>query len=302
MTFPKPPAAGPVRDLIGYEGNPPKVTWPNNARIAISLVVNYEEGSELAIGDGDATREPSGPASWPLTKRDLAGEGLFEYGSRCGYWRLLDIFDEQQVKCTFYACAVALERNRDAAREMRKRGHEVMSHGYRWEDVSLLTREQEREHIRLAVESIAETTGERPLGWYCRYGPSVHTRELVAEEGGFVYDCDSYNDDLPYWTEVKGKKHLVLPYSLMNNDGKFNFGAFGSPLDFQKHLKASFDQLYKEGATHPRMMSIGLHMRVAGQAGPAQALSNFIEYAKTFPGVWFARRIEIARHWMANHA
>ena len=143
---------GPKRDLIGYEGNPPKVSWPGGARIAISLVVNYEEGSELAIGDGDATREPSGPADWPLSKRDLAGEGHFEYGSRCGYWRLMDIFDEQEVKCTFYACAVALERNRDAAKEMRPRGHDVMSHGYRWEDVSLLTREEERDHIRRAIE------------------------------------------------------------------------------------------------------------------------------------------------------
>ena len=157
------------------------------------------------------------------------------------------MFDEQEVKCTFYACAVALERNRDAAKEMRGRGHDVMSHGYRWEDVSLLTREQEREHIRLAVASIAETTGERPLGWYCRYGPSVHTRELVVEEGGFLYDSDAYNDDLPYWTMVGAKKHLVIPYSLATNDGKFNWGAFGSPADFEKYLKANFDQLYKEG-------------------------------------------------------
>src|SRR3954451_2669003 len=221
---------GPKRDLVGYEGNPPQVSWPGGARVAISLVVNYEEDSELAIGDGDATREPSGPADWPLGKRDLAGEGAFEYGSRCGYWRLLDIFDEQDVKCTFYACAVALERNRDAAREMRPRGHDVISHGWRWEDVSLLSREEERDHIRRAVDSIAETTGERPLGWYCRYGPSVHTRELVVEEGGFLFDCDAYNDDLPYWTTVGGKKHLVIPYSLATNDGKFNFGAFGSPL------------------------------------------------------------------------
>jgi peptidoglycan/xylan/chitin deacetylase (PgdA/CDA1 family) len=211
MNSPIAPIAGPKRDLVGYEGNPPKVTWPGGAKIAISLVLNYEEGSERAIGDGDDTREPSGPASWPLTKRDLAGESMFEYGSRAGYWRLLDIFDEQDVKCTFYACAVALERNRDAAKEMRKRGHDVMSHGYRWEEVYLLTREQEREHIRLAIASIAETTGERPLGWYCRYGPSVHTRELVVEEGGFLYDCDAYNDDLPYWTMVGDKKHLVIP-------------------------------------------------------------------------------------------
>jgi peptidoglycan/xylan/chitin deacetylase (PgdA/CDA1 family) len=295
------PVAGPPRDLIGYEGSPPIVAWPGGARIAISLVVNYEEGSELAIGDGDATREPSGPEDWPLTKRDLAGESQYEYGSRAGYWRLLDIFDEQDVKCTFYACAVALERNRDAAREMRGRGHDVISHGWRWEDVSLLTREEERDHIKRAVASITETTGERPLGWYCRYGPSVNTRELVVEEGGFLYDCDAYNDDLPYWTWVGDKKHLVIPYSLANNDGKFTFGAFGSPADFENYLKANFDQLYKEGATHPKMMSVGLHMRIVGHPGPAQGLSNFIEYAKSFPDVWFARRIDIAKHWIDHH-
>ena len=292
---------GPKRDLVGYEGDPPPVAWPGSARVAISLVVNYEEGSELAIGDGDATREPSGPASWPLSKRDLAGEGAFEYGSRAGYWRLLDVFDEQGVPCTFYACAVALERNRDAAREMRLRGHDVMSHGWRWEDVSLLTREQERDHIRRAVDSIAETTGERPLGWYCRYGPSVHTRELVVEEGGFLYDSDSYNDDLPYWTEVNGHKHLVVPYSLANNDAKFNWGAFGSPADFEKHLKANFDRLYKEGATRPKMMSVGLHMRLVGHPGRAHALARFIAYAKSHERVWFAKRIDIAKHWIDHH-
>jgi allantoinase len=295
------PVAGPPRDLVGYEGAPPVVTWPGGAKIAISLVVNYEEGSELAIGDGDMTREPSGPEDWPLTKRDLAGEGAFEYGSRAGYWRLLDIFDEQDVKCTFYACAVALERNRDAAREMRVRGHDVMSHGWRWEDVSLLTRDEERDHIKRAINSITETTGERPLGWYCRYGPSVNTRELVVEEGGFVYDSDAYNDDLPYWTLVDGRRHLVIPYSLASNDIKFNYGAFGSPADFEKYLKANFDQLYKEGRTQPKMMSIGLHMRIVGHPGAAQGLANFIEYAKSFPDVWFARRIDIAQHWIDHH-
>ena len=196
---------------------------------------------------------------------------------------------------------MALERNRDAAREMRGRGHDVMSHGYRWEDVSLLTREQERDHISRAIASITETTGERPLGWYCRYGPSVNTRELIVEESGFLYDSDAYNDDLPYWTMVGEKKHLVIPYSLASNDGKFNWGAFGSPADFEKYLRANFDRLYKEGRTHPRMMSIGLHLRLTGHPGRAQALSNFIEYAKSFPDVWFARRIDIAEHWIANH-
>ena len=297
---------GPVRDLVGYNGKPPKVTWPGGARIAISLVVNYEEGSELAVGDGDPAPErvlsESAVRPWPAGKRDLAMETMYEYGARVGFWRLMDIFDEYDVKSTFYVCAVALERNRKAARLIRERGHDVVCHGYRWEDVTLLSREQEREHIRLAVQSIAETTGERPLGWYCRYGPSVHTRELVVEEGGFLYDCDAYNDDLPYWTMVGPKKHLVIPYSLATNDGKFNWGAFGSPADFEKYLKANFDRLYKEGATHPKMMSIGLHMRLVGHPGRAQALANFIAYAKSHPNVWFARRIDIACHWMAHHA
>lgn len=292
---------GPPRDVVGYEGDPPKVTWPGGARLAISLVVNYEEGSELSIGDGDQTREAGGPSYFPLTTRDLGVETHYEYGSRCGYWRLLDVFDEQDVKCTFYACAVALERNRDAAKEMRLRGHDVMSHGWRWEDVTLLSREEERDHIRWAIDSITETTGERPVGWYCRYGPSVHTRELLVEEGGFLFDSDAYNDDLPYWVMVGDRKHLVVPYSLAINDIKFDWGFFGSPAEFEKHLKMNFDRLYKEGETRPRMMSIGLHMRIAGHPGRAQALSNFIEYAKSFPDVWFAKRIDIANHWVANH-
>ena len=229
-------------------------------------------------------------------------ETMYEYGSRVGYWRLLDIFDELDVKCTFYACAVALERNREAAREMRLRGHDVMCHGWRWEDVALLTREQEREHIRLAVKSIEETTGERPLGWYCRGRPSTNTRELVVEEGGFLYDSDAYNDDLPYWEMVGEKKHLVVPYSLVNNDGGFGNGAFGPPNEFEEHLRYTFDRLYQEGATTPKMMNIGLHMRVVGHPGRAKALHDFIKYAQSFPGVWFAKRIDVAKHWMEHHA
>jgi len=302
----KGPIPGPARDLVGYNGKPPKVTWPGGARIAISLVVNYEEGSELAVGDGDGSTErglsESAVRPWPEGKRDLAMETMYEYGARAGFWRLMQIFDEHDVKSTFYVCALALERNREAARLIREKGHDVVCHGYRWEDVTLLTREQEREHIRLAVKSIVETTGERPLGWYCRYGPSINTRELVVEEGGFLYDSDAYNDDLPYWTMVGDKKHLVIPYSIINNDSRFSSGHFGPPEDFEEHLRYTFDRLYKEGATYPKMMSIGLHMRVAGHPGRARAVAKFIEYAKTFPDVWFARRIEIAKHWQENHA
>jgi allantoinase len=302
----EPDSFGPKRDLIGYNGKHPKVTWPGNARIAILLVVNYEEGSEPAVGDGDPEPESvlseSPPRPWPSGKRNLAMETMYEYGSRVGYWRLLNIFDELDVKCTFYACAVALERNRKAAAEMRKRGHDVMCHGWRWEDVALLTREQEREHIRLAVESIKETTGERPLGWYCRGRPSVNTRELVVEEGGFLYDSDAYNDDLPYWEMVGDKKQLVVPYSLVNNDGSFGRGAFGPPNEFEEHLRYTFDRLYKEGATTPKMMNIGLHMRVVGHPARSKALYDFIKYAKSHEGVWFAKRIDVAKHWMEHHS
>lgn len=301
MTTAKAVIAGPPRDLMGYEGLPPLAAWPEKARLAVSLAVNFEEGSEPAIGDGDAMREPSGPASWPLSKRDLAQEGAFAYGSRAGVWRLLDVFDEQAVKCTFFACAAALERNPAAAREIRRRGHDVAGHGYRWEDANLLTREEERERIRLAVESIARTTGDRPYGWCCRYSPSVHTRALLVEEGGFLYDSDAYNDDLPYWTSVGGREHLVVPHSLATNDNKFGWGSFESPLDFERYLKADFDRLYHEGQVRPKMMSVGLHLRISGHPARAQAVANFIEYAKSFRGVWFAQRIEIARHWMAHH-
>jgi allantoinase len=302
----KAPIPGPPRDVVGYNGKPPKVTWPGGARIAISLVVNYEEGSEQAVGDGDANPErvlsESAVRPWPAGKRDLAMETMYEYGARVGFWRLMDIFDEHDVKSTFYVCAVALERNRKAARLIREKGHDVVCHGYRWEDVTLLSREQEREHIRLAVKSIEETTGERPLGWYCRYGPSVNTRELVVEEGGFVYDSDAYNDDLPYWTTVNGKKHLVIPYSLVNNDSRFGSAHFGPPEDFEEHLRYTFDRLYQEGSAYPKMMSIGLHMRLAGHPARSEAVSKFIAYAKSHPGVWFAKRIDIARHWQEHHA
>jgi len=234
----------------------------------------------------------SGCAKFPTHFSATNTNGTFE--------KMFEPATENHVQ--FHVCAVALERNRKAAREIRGRGHDVVSHGYRWEDVTLLSREQEREHIRLAVASITETTGERPSGWYCRYGPSVNTRELVVEEGGFLYDSDAYNDDLPYWTMVGGKKHLVIPYSLVNNDSRFAQGHFGAPESFEEHLRYTFDRLYKEGATHPKMMSIGLHMRVAGHPARAQAVYKFIEYAKSFPGVWFARRIEIAKHWQENHA
>lgn len=290
------------RDLVGYGQNPPVVRWPCDARIAVSLVVNYEEGSEYSILDGDAHGETMGEAQSPLPagERDLANESFFEYGSRVGVWRIMNIFDQYDVKSTFYCCALALERNPQVGPEIVRRGHEVFGHGYRWEEYFKMDREAEREAIRKAVESIARTTGQRPLGWYTRYGPSVNTRQLVVEEGGFIYDCMAYNDDLPYYTNVNEKPWLVIPYSLEVNDTRFWRGGMSQPSDFYETARNTFDLLYQEGATHPKMMSIGLHCRIIGRPSRAMALQQFLEYAKGKPGVWFARRIDIARWWLEH--
>jgi peptidoglycan/xylan/chitin deacetylase (PgdA/CDA1 family) len=296
----------PSRDLVGYNGKPPLVEWPNGARVAVSLVVNFEEGSEHCIGDGDDRSDRIGVEAnlypWPDGERDLAVESMYEYGSRAGFWRLMDIFDEYGVPATFFAAALALERNPDAAALLRPRGHDVVSHGYRWEEPVFFSRDEERERIRMAVESIALTTGERPIGWYCRYGPSVNTRELLVEEGGFLYDSDAYNDDLPYWTMVGDTRHLVVPYSLASNDAGFSNGALGTPRAFFEYLCYHLDRLRAEGATYPKMMSVGMHMRMIGHPARAAAVARFIEYAQGFPDVWFARRDEIARHWIEHHS
>ena len=291
------------RDLIGYGPNPPKVEWPNGARIAISVVVNYEEGSEYSLLDGDPHHETNNevPSPVPLDQRDLANESFFEYGSRVGVWRVMDALDEYNVKGTFFCCALALERNPHVGPEIIKRGHEVFGHGYRWEEYYNMSRDEEREAIRKTIESLKRTTGERPLGWYTRYGPSENTRELVVEEGGFEYDSNSYADDLPHYTQVNGQKWLVVPYSLEVNDTKFWRGGMVTPSDFYEAMRNTFDQLYYEGATHPKMMSIGLHCRIVGRPSRALALRQFLEYARSFPDVWFARRIEIARWWKEKY-
>ena len=287
------------RDFVGYGASPPKVHWPNDARIAVSVVVNYEEGSEYSILDGDPRGETSGESPSPAGpgERDLANESFFEYGSRVGVWRIMDILDRNSVKGTFYACAQALERNPEVGPEVIRRGHEVMGHGNRWEEYYRMGRDDERRAIREAVDTIERICGQRPLGWYTRYGPSVNTRELVVEEGGFEYDCNAYNDDLPYWTQVHGKPWLVVPYSLEVNDSKFWRGDLITPEHFFQVAKAAFDMLYEEGAAHPKMMSIGLHCRIIGKPGRAAGLDRFLKYASEKEGVWFARRLDIARWW-----
>ena len=292
-----------TRDFVGYGPVPPTVKWPNGARIAVSVVVNYEEGSEYSILDGDPRGETMGEVASPVPagERDLANESFFEYGSRVGVWRILNILDEYDVKGTFYCCALALERNPSVGPEIVRRGHEVMGHGNRWEEYFKMDREAERQAISEAVESITRTTGQRPLGWYNRYGPSVNTRELVVEHGEFIYDCNSYNDDLPYYTNVNDKSWLVVPYSLEVNDTKYWRGGMTMPRDFYETAQNTFDQLYQEGASHPKMMSVGLHCRIIGKPSRAMALRQFLEYARSKPDVWITRRIDIARWWLQEY-
>lgn len=301
LVEPFPPSS---RNFVGHGRQPPRAPWPGGARIAVSLVLNYEEGSEQAIGDGDPRGEALGEAARDPQpgERDLAMESMFEYGSRAGVWRLLRAFDERRVPATIFATAVAVERNPELAAYLASAGHEVCCHGYRWEDVSRLGEAVEREHIARAVASLTRTIGRRPLGWYCRYGPSVHTRRLVVAEGGFEYDSDSYADDLPYFVDVGGRPWCVVPYSLETNDMKFWRGGFGTAAHFFDYLKDTFDCLYREGATTPRMMSVGLHCRIAGRPGRAVGLERFIDHAAAQPGVWFARRIDIARAWRSAFA
>jgi len=290
----------PARDFIGYANRPPAVRWPGDARLALSLVVNVEEGAEPSPADGDPRAEAR--AEMPPTPRDgvrdLAIESQYEYGSRAGVWRILGTLREYEAPATFFACGRALERNTASAAAMAAAGHEVCSHGYEWREPSTMSRDEERESIRRAVGAIQATTGARPVGWYCRWGPSIHTRELLVEEGGFLYDSDAYNDDLPYWADVHGTPFLVLPYSMDTNDMKFWLGGFTTAETFAEYLRDTFDVLYREGDHQPRMMSVGIHSRILGRPGRIAALQRFLDYIQRKDGVWIARRDEIARHWM----
>lgn len=295
-----------MRDMVGYGPNPPNPKWPGDARIAVQIVMNYEEGSEYSIPDGDNASETyltevPGATLGP-GKRDLIVESTYEYGSRAGFWRLLRTFASRDIKVTVFGAALALERNPEAARAIRDAGHEVCSHGWRWIGFQTMDEAEEREHMRKAVESIKRTTGERPYGWYCRYAPSLNTRRLIVEEGGFLYDSDAYNDDIPFWVEVSGKDHLVIPYTLDVNDMKFCVApGFTAPSGYFEYMRDTFDILYREGKTNPKMMSVGLHPRLAGRPGRTAALERFLDHVMDHQDVWICRRVDIARHWIANH-
>jgi len=293
------------RDLVGYGASPPDPRWPGGARLALSIVLNYEEGGERSIQHGDSEseaflQEVVGIA--PLAGvRNLQVESMYEYGSRVGFWRLMRLFAERRIPISVFAVGMALERHPAAARAIVEGGHEVVSHGYRWLDYQFVEEAVEREHIRLAVASLTRVTGGRPLGWYTgRLSPN--TRRLVVEEGGFLYDSDAYNDDLPYWTTVSGRAHLVIPYTLDNNDMKFGTPqGFNSGEQFYAYLRDAFDVLYAEGARTPRMMSVGLHMRLVGRPGRFAALQRFLDHVQQHADVWICRRVDIARHWIQQH-
>jgi allantoinase len=293
------------RDLVGYGGDPPLAGWPNEARLALSFVLNYEEGGEASVLHGDAASEAylhEVPGIAPrIGERNLQVESVYEYGARAGFWRLLRLFAERRLTLTVYAVGMALERNPHAARAMTEAGFEVASHGWRWIDYQDVPEQEERADLQRAIQAIERTTGYRPVGWYTgRISP--RTRRLVVEEGGFLYDSDSYADDLPYWVKVEGKSHLVIPYSLDNNDMKFAVqNGFDHGEAFFQYLRDAFDVLYAEGAERPKMMSVGLHCRLVGRPGRAAALMRFIDYVRSHDRVWITTRAEIARHWHRHH-
>jgi peptidoglycan/xylan/chitin deacetylase (PgdA/CDA1 family) len=267
--------------------------------------MNYEEGSEPSIDDGETFSErglTEMAAPDPDMKgRDLAAEGMFAYGARVGFWRLMRLFAERGLPMTVFGCALALERNPPAAAAIRAAGHDVCCHGWRWVKHYAMNEATEREHIRKAVASLRATMGERPLGWYCRSAPSVNTRRLLVEEAGFLYDSDAYDDELPYWVGVGGTPHLVVPYTLVNNDTKFQNATIGTGREFFEYLRDAFDFLYREGRTSPRMMSVGMHNRILGHPARAAGLERFLDHVARHGGVWITRRLDIARHWAAAH-
>ena len=306
------------RDMLGYGQHPPHPLWPNNSRIAVQFVINYEEGGENCILHGDPASETflSEIIGAPpfVGARHMSMESLYEYGSRAGFWRLHRLFTQMNIPVTIFGVGMALERNPEAVEAMLKADWEIASHGYRWIDYKDIPEEIEREHMARAIEVHTRVTGSRPLGWYTGR-TSANTQRLVQEEGGFLYDADSYADDLPYWVETPaGEPHLVIPYTLDTNDMRFaSPQGFNSGEQFFNYLRDAFDVLYAEGETAstegksgarsscPKMLSIGLHCRLIGRPGRIASLEKFLAHVNNHPDVWLCRRIDIARHWHKHH-
>ena len=293
------------RDMRGYGRTPPDPKWPDDARVAVQFVINYEEGAENCILHGDPASESflsEIVGARPLPgDRNMNMESIYEFGSRAGFWRLHRIFTSRGVPVTVYGVAMALERNPEAVAAMNEAGWEIASHGYRWIDYQKVDTDTEREHMRAAIDIQTRVAGERPLGWYTGRN-SPNTRRLVVEEGGFLYDADSYADELPYWSTEHGRPHLVVPYTLDANDMRFAAPqGFNSGEQFFTYLRDAFDVLYEEGVDCARMMSIGLHCRIVGRPARAASLARFIDYVRNHDRVWVCRRIDIARHWHEHH-
>ena len=296
--------SGYPRDLIGYGRNPPLAGWPGNARIALQIVLNYEEGAENTVLHGDRASETFlseiiGAQAFEM--RHMSMESIYEYGSRAGFWRIMREFERRRIPLTIFGVSMALARHPEAVAAMVDAGHEIACHGLRWISYQHVDEATEREHMQEAVEIIRRMTGSAPLGWYTGRD-SPNTRRLMVEHGGFLYDADSYADDLPYWVEVSGRPHLVVPYALDSNDMRFAAAqGFNSGEQFFQYLKDAFDVLYAEGETSPKMLSVGLHCRLAGRPGRFASLCRLLDYVQTHDKVWICRRVDIARHWAQHH-
>jgi putative urate catabolism protein len=290
--------------MVGYGSKKIEVKWPNNAKIALQIVLNYEEGAENCVLHGDNSSEiflSEITGAQHIKGRHINMESIYEYGSRRGFWRIHELFQEKKIPVTIFGVGMALERNQDVCDAIKKANYEVASHGWRWIDYQNVPKAKEKKHMKLAIQSIKKIFGQRPLGWYTgRCSPN--TRDLVMEEGGFLYDSDSYSDDLPYWEMRRGKKQLIVPYTLDNNDMRFatNQG-FNSGDQFYTYLKDSFDSLYTEGNLSPKMMSIGLHCRLIGRPGRIQSIRKFLDYVLKYNDIWICKRIDIAKHWIKNY-
>ena len=293
------------RDLVGYGEKGKKISWPNNAKLALQIVLNYEEGGENSVLNGDKYSETFLSeiiGAKAIKGRHISMESIYEYGSRSGFWRLDKLFKEKKIPVTIFGVGLAFKQNSEVCNAIKNGDYEVAAHGYRWIDYQDIKKSVEKKHMQQAIKTIKDIFGSRPLGWYTgRCSPN--TRDLVFDDGGFLYDSDSYSDDLPYWEYRGKKKQLIIPYTLDNNDMRFatNQG-FNTGDHFYNYLKDSFDTLYEEGKTTPKMMSVGLHCRLIGRPGRIQSLKKFIDYVLKFEDVWICKRIDIAKHWIKNYS
>jgi len=302
----EPKSPEPVRDLVGYGRNPPDPKWPGGARLAVQIVLNYEEGAEKCVLNGDAGSEAFLSEIIGARSYDNMGhmsvESIYEYGSRAGFWRLHRILSKHAVPVTVFGVAAALAMNPEAVQAMQEADWEIASHGYRWLDYQFIDIDTERRHLKLAIDLHEQVTGSAPQGWYTGR-TSPNSRRLVAASKQFLYESDSYADELPYWCTDFDSPLLIIPYSLDCNDMRFATAqGFNSGRQFYEYLRDSFDVLYEEGQSAPKMMSIGLHCRLAGRAARARAVDDFLSYARSFDDVWFCHRIDIANHWRSHHA